>query len=262
MTIVLSKGEALGGPSAGDTGGSLLPVLAVTGLAREARLAMGPGVETIGAGGNPKRLRAVLADREHPGCRAVISIGIAGALDPTLVPGDVIVARGVRDESGHYAASLDIAERLLGRLAPHSKRVVLAEIAGVDAPILTPSAKKAMFERTGAAAVDMESHVAAGFAAEHGLPFAAIRVICDPADRSLPPFVANALRNNGEVDIALVLASLARGTAKIGSLVRLARDAAIAFSALRGCRGLLGLGLGIPQAHELAPRNLTAPVAA
>ena len=32
----------------------------------------------------------------------------------------------------------------------------------------------------------MESHVAAAFAAEHGLPFAALRVISDAADRALP----------------------------------------------------------------------------
>ncbi|MFD0933977.1 phosphorylase, partial [Methylobacterium trifolii] len=33
----------------------MLPILAVTGLAKEARLAAGPGVEAVGAGGSPQR---------------------------------------------------------------------------------------------------------------------------------------------------------------------------------------------------------------
>ena len=66
-----------------------LPVLAVTGLAKEARLAAGPGVVAIGAGGDPQRLRRLLDARDPRACRAVVSIGIAGGLDPALRSGDV-----------------------------------------------------------------------------------------------------------------------------------------------------------------------------
>lgn len=58
------------------TGGA---ILAVAGLAREARIAAGPGVETIQAGGNPERLRAALDRRSPDDLRAVVSFGIAGA---------------------------------------------------------------------------------------------------------------------------------------------------------------------------------------
>lgn len=57
------------------TGGA---ILAVAGLAREARIAAGPGVETIQAGGNPERLRAALDGRSPRDLRAVVSFGIAG----------------------------------------------------------------------------------------------------------------------------------------------------------------------------------------
>src|SRR6185503_1216841 len=92
------------------------PVLAVTGLAVEARLAAGPGVITVMAGGDPIRLRAMLSARVQPDCRAVISIGIAGGLDPALVPGDVIVATGVAAAGRRHAASLNVAQRLAARL--------------------------------------------------------------------------------------------------------------------------------------------------
>jgi hypothetical protein len=92
----------------------------------------------------------------------------------------------------------------------------------------------------------MESHVAAAFAAAHGLPFAAIRVVCDPADRAIPAFAASALKPDGEPDIAAVLLAVLREPRQIGPLVHLARDSGRAFAALKRCRTLLGPGLGVP----------------
>lgn len=228
-----------------------LPVLAVTGLAREARLAAGPGVATIGAGGDPDRLRAMLSARIKPGCRAVVSIGIAGGLDPALAPGDVVIGTGVVGARQRWEAHADMARLLAERLAGHSKRVILAELAGVDAPALSLLEKSTLRAATGAAAVDMKSHVAAAFAEEHGLPFTAVRVVCDPADRALPAFVARALRPDGEIDLVAVLSAIARRSAQVGGLVRLARDSKMAFEALRHCRSLLGFGLSVPHFDEL-----------
>ena len=177
-------------------------MLAVTGLAAEARLAAGPGVTTIMAGGNPARLRSLLCARVQPDCRAVISVGIAGGLDPSLVPGDVIVATGVAAPDRRHVASPLVAQRLAARLSGHPKRVILADLAGVDSAVVSPLDKRALRNATGALAVDMESHVAAAFAAQHGLPFAAVRVVCDPAHRALPALIATALRPDGEVSLS------------------------------------------------------------
>lgn len=232
------------------------PVLAVTGLAKEARLAAGPGVATIGAGGDPRRLRALLQARGRPECRAVLSIGVAGGLDPALEPGDVVVATGVVMEDGtRLAADPHVVAALRTALAAAPCRIVAADLAGVEAAVLSPLAKRDLRAATAAAAVDMESHVAAGFAHGHGLPFGAIRVVCDPADRALPAFVARALKPNGNVDGLRVLAALATRSAKVGGLVRLARDSAAAFDSLRRCRALLGPGLGVPV-PELLPEGL------
>lgn len=230
-----------------------LPVLAVTGLAKEGRLASGPGVEAVGAGGNPARLAALLARRTEAGCRAVVSIGIAGGLDPDLVPGDVVVATGVVTGDTRYAADPAVAEALRTRLDRPGLAVRSGDLAGVDAAVMTLDGKADLWARTQGLAVDMESHVAAAFAARHGLPFAAIRVVCDPAHRALPAFAAQALKPNGEPDILAVLMALARGDARLGGLVRLARDSKAAFAALTRCRALLGPGLGIPlpQAEQL-----------
>jgi adenosylhomocysteine nucleosidase len=231
------------------------PVLAVTGLAAEARLAAGPGVVTIMAGGNPARLRSLLHTRVRPDCRAVISVGIAGGLDPSLVPGDVIVATGVAAPDRRHAASPTVAQRLAARLSDHPKRVIMADLAGVDSAVMSPGEKRTLRNNTGALAVDMESHVAAAFAALHGLPFAAVRVVCDPAHRTLPDLISTALRPDGELSLCGVARSLWQQPMQLWAVPRLARDAAEGFRALRRCRELLGYGFGM---HDYADDDLQA----
>lgn len=233
------------------------PVLAVTGLAAEARLAAGPGVITVMAGGNPARLRSLLRTRVRPDCRAVISVGIAGGLDPSLAPGDVIVATGVATPDRRHAASPTVVRRLAALLSDHPKRVVMADLAGVDSAVMSPGEKMALRHITGAIAVDMESHVAAAFAARHDLPFAAVRVVCDPAHRTLPELISSALRPDGELCFASVAKSLWQQPIQLLAMPRLARDAAEGFRALRRCRDLLGYGFGMHD-HDDAAGGLQA----
>lgn len=198
-------------------------------------------------------MRAVLAKRVAADYRAVVSIGIAGGLDPNLVPGDVVLASGVAADGRRFEADPRIVAALAAILAKPGLRTTVATLAGVERAVMSTAAKADLRSLTGAAVVDMESHVAADFAARHGLPFAAIRVVCDPAERSLPDVVASALKPNGEPDIAAVLAALARGRVHVGALVRLARDSSAAFSSLARCCALLGDGLGVPPGGEARP---------
>ncbi|WP_147046610.1 phosphorylase family protein, partial [Methylobacterium gnaphalii] len=222
------------------------PVLAVAGLAREARIAAGEGVETVQAGGRPAALRDRLAVLRGAPYRAVISFGIAGGLDPSLAPGDVVIGTAVVVEDGRrLPCDPRIVEAHAGRVSGLGRRVVVRDVAGVEAAVMTTGAKAALAARTGAAAVDMESHVAADYAAQRGLPFAVLRVVCDPAERSLPAFAASALKPNGDPDVPAVLAALLRREARIGDLVRLARDSGEAFRGLGRARALLGLALGV-----------------
>lgn len=249
------------GSSLGRAAPHRKPVLVVTGMAAEARLAAGPGVTTMMAGGNPARLRAMLRARVAPNCRAVISIGIAGGLDPSLVPGDVIVATGVAASDRRHTASSFVAHRLAARLSDHPKQVIMGDVAGVDSAVVSPGAKRALRSVTGALVADMESHVAAAFAARHGLPFAAVRVVCDPAHRALPDLVATALRPDGKVSYGGVFRSLWRCPVQMFGMLRLAQDAAEGFRALRHCRDLLGHGFGMHDLGELVGDvSLAAPV--
>lgn len=229
-----------------------LPILIVTGLAREMKLAAGPGLEPVTSGGSPERLRRLLTERIVPGCSAVLSFGIAGGLDPDLNAGDVVVATGVvAADERRWPAERGLTDSLAGSLSAGGVNVRLADVAGVEAPLLNAAAKAAVRMRTRAVAADMESHVASEFAARHGLMFAALRIVCDPAARSMPAVVARALKPNGSVDHYAVLTDLLRRPTELASLTRLAGEARISFRALSRCRDLLGIGRGLPDFVEL-----------
>ena len=209
-----------------------MSVLVVTGVAREARSASGSGIQTICSGGSPANLRRLLMKDAYPDIAAVISFGIAGGLNPALIPGHVIAADAVVSQVHRWPTNLDLTDAIIGELQGAGLSVLRASIAGVDEALLDPEAKAASRKRTGGAVVDMESHIAAEYAAERKLPFAAVRVVCDPSERSLPPLVNQALTPDGKVDYKGVFSSLMRQPGQVSDLFRLVFDSQTAFNAL------------------------------
>jgi hypothetical protein len=154
----------------------------------------------------------------------------------------------VRTGQGHFPSDRGWAQALLEALPG----AVHAEIIGADAPVAEPAEKRQLHLRTGAVAVDTESHVAARIAAAHRIPFAACRAVIDPAHSVLPPAAVFGLRHDGTADVRAVLRSLARQPSQLPALARTALDARVAAAALRRGRRLLGAGLGFPYFEELA----------
>ena len=224
------------------------PVLIVTGLAQEARIASGPGMIVICSSSDPQQLRALLTVFDPSTIRGVISFGVAGGLDPTLKSGDVVVATEVLAGDTRWLAGLALNEELIASVALGGRRVVRGGLAGVEQVIAARDGKAALHLETGAAAVDMESHIAAAYAAKAGLPFAALRVIADPATRALPALAMAAIKPNGDIDLRKVLSGVARNPLTLRALVSTGIDFNRALRSLRGCRGFLLGGEGFVAA--------------
>jgi adenosylhomocysteine nucleosidase len=230
------------------------PVLIVTGLAQEARIAAGPGMTVICSSSDPQQLRALLTVFDPSTIRGVISFGVAGGLDPSLRSGDVVVATEVLAGDTRWLAGLTLNEELIasvalerGRLV-RRRRLVRGGLAGVEQVVAARAGKAALRSETGAAAVDMESHIAAAYASEAGLPFAALRVISDPAESALPALARAAIKPNGDIDLRKVLRGVARNPMSLRALVSTGIDFNRALRSLRGCRGLLLGGEGFVAA--------------
>jgi hopanoid-associated phosphorylase len=210
----------------------------VTGLVQEARIAGGPGMTVICSSSDPRQLRSLLATLDPSTFRGVISFGVAGGLDPALKSGDVVVATEVMDGDTRWLAGLALNEQQIASAALGRRRVVRGGLAGVE-QVIARAGNAALWSETGAAAVDMESHIAAAYAAENGLPFAALRVISDPANRALPALAMNAIKPNGDIDLRKVLRGIARNPMSLRALVSTGIDFNRALRSLRGCRSFL-----------------------
>jgi adenosylhomocysteine nucleosidase len=224
------------------------PVLIVTGLVQEARIAAGPGMVVICSSSDPRQLRSLLTVFDPSTIRGVISFGVAGGLDPSLKPGDIVLATEVVAGDARWLAGLSLNEEVVANLALKRRRVVRGGLAGAEEVIVAQARKAALWLQTGAAAVDMESHIAAAYAADAGLPFAALRVISDSANRSLPALAKSAIRPDGKVDLRKILSGVVRDPSALSALVSTGIDFNRALRSLRGCRGFLLGGEGFVPA--------------
>ena len=234
----------------GDSSAGLVdlrPVLIVTGLVQEARIAAGPGKAVVCSSSDPQQLRALLTVFDPATIRGVISFGVAGGLDPALKSGDVVVATEVTAGDARWFAGLPLSEEQVANFAVG--RIVRGGLAGVEEVVVAQSSKAALRSETGAAAVDMESHIAAAYAADAGLPFAALRVISDPATRSLPALARAAIKPNGDIDLRKILRGVVRNPRTLRALVSTGIDFNRALKSLRGCRSLLLGGQSLVAAN-------------
>src|SRR5882724_11398336 len=195
-------------------------MLVVVGMAFEARIASSLGVPVI-CGGDGKNLTASLTRAMAAGCCGLISFGVAGGLAPNLKPGNCVVGSSIIDENDERATDARWATRL-ARLIPDS---VQGPIVGVREPIAHSDEKRQLHEATGAIAVDMESHVVARTAVQHGVPFAAIRVVVDPVERTIPRSALAGAQPDGTIDPLAVLRALARYPGDLLGLIQMSFDA-------------------------------------
>ena len=156
-----------------------------------------PSIEVCGVGAAGARRAALqLVDS---GVDALASWGMAAGLDPRLAPGTVVIpARVIGSAADGYTPDFHWRQRLLDRLG-YAVTVCGDPLADAPAILDTPGAKAAIFERTGAAAADMESAAVAQVAVESELSLLVIRVVLDAAVVSLPGSLGHVIDDAGRL---------------------------------------------------------------
>jgi hopanoid-associated phosphorylase len=210
-------------------------VIVVCGLAFEARAAAGEGVVVI-CSGEQRQLAAMLRETLTPATLGLVSFGCAAGLAPEMRTGTCVIARTVLAIGEAFVTDPQWSARMLAALP----KAVHADLASVERPIQLPAEKRGLHARTGAVAVDMESHIAGRLARERGLPFAALRVVLDPAGRAVPKAALAGHGSDGSSDVRAVMRALWRRPRELPEVIRLGFDFAIASRALLRCRRQLG----------------------
>jgi hopanoid-associated phosphorylase len=211
----------------------------VTGLAVEARCltaarAFTPLVCCTGSQG----VGHAAIELAAAGVAGLISFGLAGGLDPKLVPGSLVLAEEVvLPEGTRLGTELNWWQRCATALSDMT--IHRGAILGYSKPVTGIAQKRYLFKCTGAAAVDMESHAVAIAAQQFGLPLLVTRVVADPADRAIPSLALVGVGKNGEFRPGMVILRLCQQPWALYGLLRLAADSLAALRALRQVAELL-----------------------
>lgn len=143
------------------------------------------------------------------GVDALVSFGVAAALDPSLTPGDLVLPEtivtedkiGTGTEAGAEQNRLvnqewrnRIQRQLSSQLTIAGGTLVTSQV-----PLTSREAKLELGKATGACAMDMESGDVAEVAAKAGIPFIAIRAIIDPVEFSPPEALLSVVYPDGSV---------------------------------------------------------------
>ena len=129
-------------------------------------------VRVVRTGMGPARAKKAARKLATEPGRAVLVAGFGGALDPSLEPGDVVVASEVHGDGQKTSC---VTDALAEFLRAEGLRVKVGTIASRDR-IVRGEERRTMFE-AGACAVDMESAWLA--AAASGRPFFVVRAVVD-----------------------------------------------------------------------------------
>lgn len=168
------------------------------------------------------------------GATALVSFGLAGGLVDGLAAGALLVPDAVVTEAGERFVADPIWRRLsLGVFGSGLSQSGSDILVTTTIPVTTTAAKRALAERTGAAAVDMESAAVARVAAKAGVPFLVVRAVADPVARGLPAAALAAVGPGGRVRPLAALAALAKAPHQIGTLLLLSLDSAAGLATLR-----------------------------
>jgi adenosylhomocysteine nucleosidase len=157
----------------------------------------------VACGPGPRLVERALGEKKD--VNGIISTGFCGALDPTLQVGNIVVW-------GDAPVASDAS-------------FVRGEMLSADRVAVTAAEKRALRNRTGAIAVDMEAAAVQSKAAEWGVRFMCIRVVSDTATDDMP-LDFNRFRNaDGNFSrTRIALAAMARPFSAMPGLMELDRN--------------------------------------
>ena len=178
----------------------------------------------------------------------IVSAGLCGALDPAITASMLVVPDAVRLPSG---ALLPIESTLAITRGWQAARGVLL---AVDRVVTTPAEKRALWQRTGAVAVDMESGAVLAAAAARGVPALVIRAVADTAADTVAPELSSILDGQGRVRVDRAVRTMLRRPDLMSQAVRMALTSRRGLRSV--ARALIALQRSLTEVRQWNPALL------
>ncbi len=196
----------------------------------------------VGAGAAERSCAALM----QAGAGALVSVGCAAGLVPDVRPGALVLPAEMRSARGEvYPADAEWRAALLEGLK-NQINPLHGHIVGVDR-VIGSAEKRALHQRTGAVAADMESVIVAQAARRRGLPVIALRVVSDAADDDVPDALLDTIDEFGRPRYGTLTGALLRRPRDVGALARLRRGFNEACNTLSRAAETTGLTFCCPQ---------------
>jgi len=156
----------------------------------------------------------------------IISAGFAGGLGAELKRNDLVMADALLDADG---SRLRVDLKIEPAALEQTPGVHVGPLVTVDRIIRLPKEKRALGEKHGALAVDMESYAVAEVCRLRQERFLAIRIISDTVDDELPPDVERLLKQKTRVrKLGAVVGSVWNRPSSVKDMWKLKEDALVA----------------------------------
>jgi|GEM_PF-2608980 len=184
------------------------------------------------------------------GAGMLVSFGTAGALGEAGAGAIMIPDRILGPGNARWACDPALIRLFSGHLSrrlPPSDQLMQGSLMSVGHAVVDPGEKRRLRIETGAEAVDLESAAIAKVAAAAGsrVPFLAVRVIVDAADRVIPQAALLAIDGSASRPLRM-LPALVKSPGQIPALVLLGLASRRANRSLRLCAGALSTAMTDP----------------
>ena len=148
----------------------------------------------------------VIEEAKQAGAKGIVSYGVCGGLDPALKAGSIALPKSIL---GSKETVVDLQwHNWMYDLLISDFDITTDKLLTVESAVETVEEKTALFEKTGASVVDMESSILANQAAKHGLAFIAVRVVHDPASQTVPKAMRDVINSDGKINAWKMLKGL------------------------------------------------------
>lgn len=183
--------------------------------------------------------------------QAILLVGFSGGLSPHLKAAALTICTSfchLEEGEPPLSSSPHLTERAMHALDKNGISYTSARSLTTPKLLTEAAEKQALASR--AEVVDLESYWVAQIAQAEGVPLAALRVVFDPADQPLPPYVADLLEEHPLKKLTQLLRALLSAPQSLFEGPKLARLAARAQERLcQATLSILDSPLSEAQAH-------------